>query len=72
MKKKILLASSAVVLTVMSIFAFTAKSVDKPVAKVATEQCPPECCNGTGGNCDTQHCDKDAKECCEKKQSQLK
>ena len=53
MKKKILLASSAVVLTVMSIFAFTAKSVDKPVAKVATEQCPPECCNGTGGNCDT-------------------
>jgi hypothetical protein len=39
MKKKILSASSAVVLTVRSIFAFTTKSVDKPVAKVATEHC---------------------------------
>jgi hypothetical protein len=55
--KKTILATAAVVLTAMSIYAFAGKSVEKPV-NVTTEQCPPECCNGTGNTCDPSECVK--------------
>jgi len=68
MKKKTLINSSAVILTLITIFAFTTKSVDKPVAKLATKLDQSECCNSTSGNCEKQYRYQDVKkECCEKK-----
>jgi hypothetical protein len=55
--RKSILATAAFALTAMSIYAFTNKNVDKP-AKATTEQCPPECCNGTGGSCDPTDCEQ--------------
>lgn len=62
MKKRIILATSALALTAGSIFALANQSGEKPVAKATTEQCPPECCNGNGGDCGPDHCEKDGTE----------
>lgn len=56
MKKKIFLAASAIALTAGSIMALSNTGDPKPVAKAATEQCPPECCNGDGGECGPEQC----------------
>ena len=58
MKKRIILATSALALTAGSIFALTNQSGGKTVAKATTEQCPPECCNGNGGDCNPGLCEK--------------
>jgi hypothetical protein len=38
----------------------------RTLAKASTETCPPECCNGTGGDCGPDQCSKGTEECCEK------
>lgn len=64
MKKKILLATSALALTAGSIFALT--GAEQSNAKVSTEQCSPGCCNGSGGDCGPTDCQRAAGDCCEK------
>lgn len=54
--RKTILTSAAAALTVISIYAFTNKNADK-LTKESTEQCPTECCNGTGGTCDPSSCE---------------
>lgn len=65
MRKRILLATSALAITAGSIFAY-ANTGEKVVAKNSTEQCPPECCNGNGGDCCPDQCGKGDVDCCEK------
>jgi hypothetical protein len=56
MRRKIMLAATALALTAGSIFAVSAAGTEKSTAKVAAEQCPPECCNGNGGDCGPESC----------------
>lgn len=65
MRKKILLATSALAITAGSIFAYS-NTGETVVAKTSTEQCPPECCNDNGGDCNPEQCEKNSEECCEK------
>ena len=55
MRKKIVLATSAVVITAGSIFAFGSSS-EKPIARSFAEQCPVECCIGNEESCETTEC----------------
>ncbi len=55
MKKKIMLATSVLALAAGSIFAVGETSKGGNLAKIATEQCPPECCN-SGGECGPLSC----------------
>lgn len=66
MKKQIILATSAVALTAGSIFAFGNKDEVKTTSKPKREQCPIECCNGKGGNCEPNGCESGDTDCCEK------
>ncbi|MBA3681922.1 MAG: hypothetical protein H0W73_12290 [Bacteroidetes bacterium] len=66
MRKKFIFATSALAITAGSIFAMSNQGAEKAIAKTATEQCPPDCCNGKGGNCEPGNCDKGNAECCDK------
>ena len=65
MRKRILVAASALALTAGTIFAVSGEGTERTIAKTATEQCPPECCNGAGGDCGPNSCQKGGDECCE-------
>jgi hypothetical protein len=65
MKKRIILATSALAITAGSLFAYANKG-ETVIAKASTEQCPPECCDGNGGDCGPDHCGKGGDACCEK------
>lgn len=63
MQKKILIATSVLAITAGSIFAYS-NTRGTAAAKASTEQCPSECCNGNGGNCGRDQCEKNNEECC--------
>ena len=65
MKKRIIMATSALAITAGSLFAY-ANTGETISAKAATEQCPPECCNGNSGECGPDQCSSGGDECCEK------
>jgi hypothetical protein len=64
MRKKILLATSALAITAGSVFSY-ANSGESVTARTSTEQCPPECCNGSGGDCGAIPCGKSTEACCQ-------
>jgi hypothetical protein len=64
MRKKVVLAASAMAISAGSIFAFSANGSESVVVKKSTEQCPPDCCGGSG--CEPGHCDKTGDDCCDK------
>lgn len=61
MKKKILLASSAIAITAGSFFA-TAGSAEKQVPKTVTEQCTDDCCEDEP--CEPGECEANSETCC--------
>jgi hypothetical protein len=65
MRKRILVAASALALTAGTIFAVSADGGEKTIARASTEQCPPECCNGNSEGCGPNSCEKGGEACCD-------
>ena len=57
MKNQIIFAIPAIVLLIVSIFAYSSKSENKPVARDCSNECPTTCCEYTKGQCDPSACD---------------
>ena len=57
MKNQIIFAIPAIVLLIVSIFAYSSKSENKPVARDCSNECPTTCCEYTDESCDPGNCD---------------